>query len=341
MKVFATRTAARIGVLATLLAGGTASAQQIEIPEASDWTDHGVVIVAGTGWDRRLGGAISPCWVVKKNGTIYLYYLGADGDRSTDGGPRNRALGVATSTDGISFTKYSGNPIITFLPHDNEEEGVFSAGGILDDNGDFIIYYGALEASNSTSEEVDIYVALATSSDGLSFDNSRALNGEFVFEPDGDEVDPIGVLRDGDTWHVYYINNAGWELNLLSGPAMDNLSDQGGVSGTPGGEAKGGGNPIFLDDDTFVVFFDHFDSRDPIVVTGSRSDPSNLTQVDRYDWGGEGHKNQTTFLDRQAGTWYMYYRSDNTETINVKTAPMVGGEPVAVPNPPTDLKVEE
>ena len=95
----------------------------VALPKESDWTDHGIVTEAGpTGsWDVRLS-AISPCTVVKKNEIYFLYYIGADGDRATDGGPRHWALGEITSTDGIHFTNYSTNPIITQGSHNNEEE---------------------------------------------------------------------------------------------------------------------------------------------------------------------------------------------------------------------------
>lgn len=121
----------KTGLLLIFMTG--MSHAEIQFPKQADWTDHGVSMQTGiTGaWDVRLGGAISPSTVVKKNGIYFLYYIGADGNRSTDGDARHRKLGVATSTDGINFTKYSGNPVITFLPHKGssreEEEGVFTA----------------------------------------------------------------------------------------------------------------------------------------------------------------------------------------------------------------------
>jgi hypothetical protein len=45
-------------------------------------------------WDSRLAGA-APSSVVKFNGTYYLYYVGANGDRSSDGGTAERSVGVA------------------------------------------------------------------------------------------------------------------------------------------------------------------------------------------------------------------------------------------------------
>jgi hypothetical protein len=312
---------------------------EIRPPEAGEWVDRGTILEAGSGWDLRLTGAISPCTVIKKDGLFYLYYIGADGDRSTDGGPRHRALGVATSQDGITFTKYQGNPVITYLPHNNEEEGVFSAAGMVDTNGDVVIYYGALHASNSTTEQVDIYITLATSSDGLNFDN-RGSRGEFAFAPDGDEVDPIGVMRDQDTWYVYYINNRGWKLNLAAGSSMNRLEDLGSVSGT-GGTAKGGGDPLFINESEFVSFVDHYDSKDPLVVRGSLNSPRELTQVDRYDWGSDTHNHSATYLDSETGNWYMYYQNKGSNSIGVKIAPVVDDGVVNTkPNPPEKLIAE-
>lgn len=312
---------------------------EIELPTADDWTDRGTAIRAGSGWDLRLGGAISPCTVVKKDGLYFLYYIGADGDRSTDGGPRHRALGVATSTDGVTFTKFSGNPVIAHLPHDNEEEGIFSAAATVDSSGTIVLYYGALRSTNSTSDQVDIVVTLATSTDGYSFDD-RGAREEFAYVLPGEEVEPIGVMQSADTWYVYFIDNRQWELRLLAGSSMETLTDRGKVSGT-GGSAKGGGDPLFLTDTDFVSFIDHFDTRDTLVVRGSLNDPDSLTEVDRYPWGGDSHKHSTTYLDKDAETWFMYYQNRTTNTIEVKTAPLVVDASAAkTPMPPTDLVVE-
>lgn len=100
---------------------------------------------------RRFGEA--QVTVPPKDPTYFLYYIGADGNRSADGRPRHRALGVAISKDGIHFTKYPCNPIITHLPHSNEEEGVFSAAAMLDESGNVVLYYGAMDAGSPTSEK--------------------------------------------------------------------------------------------------------------------------------------------------------------------------------------------
>ena len=72
-----------------LLVGAFASSPvlaEYAIPEQDDWVEQGVALTAGSEgtWDVRFYGQISPGTVLKKDGTYFLYYVGADGDRSTD-----------------------------------------------------------------------------------------------------------------------------------------------------------------------------------------------------------------------------------------------------------------
>ncbi len=59
------------------------------------------VLYATSGWEYQIGSSS----LIKKDGIYYLYYFG----RSAP----NYRIGVATSIDGINFTKYAGNPILT------------------------------------------------------------------------------------------------------------------------------------------------------------------------------------------------------------------------------------
>ena len=212
-------------------------------------TNQGIALSEGPqgSWDEVFWGSISPSTIVKKNGTYFLYYVGADGKRSTDGGPRNRVLGVATSTDGINFTKYSGNPIITHVPHNNQEEGVFSAAATLDENGDIVLYYGAVWAANSTATSVDVYTALAVSQDGLNFTDKG-----YVRVLQGQEEEPVGVFRANGNWHVYLLNNSGWDLYHMSGIGKDTFSSSTKVLDS--GRIMGGGDPARLSNDRVAVF---------------------------------------------------------------------------------------
>lgn len=126
------------------------------------------VIVATTGWEFQ----IVPFAVLKVNNLYYLYYTGR--------GIGNNKIGLATSTDGISFQKYSGNPI---LSASFSWEGIGITGGsiIQTDNGYMMVYAG----------KKDDAFGLATSTDGKNwikdpanpvFKKSQTINGWGLFQ---------------------------------------------------------------------------------------------------------------------------------------------------------------
>lgn len=307
------------------LIGPTFAHAEISIPKQSEWLDWGIILESGPpgSWDVRLAGMISPCTVVKKNGTYFLYYIGADGDRSTDRGPRHRALGVATSTDGINFSKYNGNPIITYSPHNNEEEGAFSAAGALDKNGNVLLCYGAMDAGSQASQSVDSDVRLAVSTNGLDFEDI----GDVVSHADvsvwghGDELFPVGVLHAGDTWYVYYIakgHGAFWDLGVAWGPSPTNLPYSQAVL-TAGSYIIGGGNPVWLESDKIGLFIVR-DFRRPFVEiwTASSNSPGLLDgPVKSYNLRGHGHT--TVFFDKEINAWFMYQLKKGGNAIRVMT----------------------
>ncbi len=299
------------------------------IPVQNEWGAPQIVIEPGPigSWDVVLWGAISPAAVVKKDGTYFLYYIGADGYRSTDGDARHRALGVATSTDGIQFTRYAGNPILTHLPHSNEEEGIFSVGASLDPAGNIVLYYGAMDAGNADSEWVDGDVRLAISSDGLRFTEV----GDVLSHTDsnvwgyGDELFPVGTFHANNSWHVYYIakgHNAYWDLGMASGTTPHLLSDTQAVL-TAGSDIMGGGDAVQLNDSEIALFlvrdFEHRCIEGRLIHTDL---PAHLSEpVVIYDFGD--HWGNTTFLfDQQSGVWFMYQLNLNDDNIYVRTVPI-------------------
>lgn len=120
-----------------------------------NWEKHpNPILVPSSNWEFQLVGSS----VVKLNSSYYLYYTG-----------RNMpyySVGVAVSTDGINFTKYPGNPILT-NSQGWEVDGVLDANVILD-NGSLKMVF-----MNSTATGF----GLATSSDGLNW--TKANNNPF------------------------------------------------------------------------------------------------------------------------------------------------------------------
>ena len=231
---------------------------QVQIPAQSDWTEMGDVILPGQSgsWDARLDGSITPCTVVKKDGTYFLYYVGADGDRSSGGGPRNRTLGVATSSNGIDFTKYAGNPVIQ-LPRGNvnpEEEGAFNCGATQDDSGNVVMYWEQNVGTGSSS--VSAHVQLAISPDGFTFTDLGPVfdHRDATWRAGGDEVGPTGAFERDGTWYVFLVIDGHWELGIAWGPSMDSLVNTAPLLTGSGADVRGGGDPVFIGPDTIALF---------------------------------------------------------------------------------------
>jgi hypothetical protein len=286
------------------------------VPNKGDWSSPVTAITPnptpGT-WDHILWGSASPSTMVKFNGTYFLYYIGAEGDT---GKPLyeavHRSLGVATSTDGIHFTKYSSNPIITYTTTGGAapEEGIGSATAIVVGN-TVHLYYGAIRSIGGGA--VDLDVRYRSSTDGYTFTNDT-----LTYRSPGDEYSPLGVTYNGGIWSVYIkgpLTNGIGAISRLSGSSPTSLFDRTTVTSTTFGS---GGNANFISSNIFVV---HLDRREPTedrfqVRAINISAPNVISEpLFSYTFGNYGdHATPATFQD--AGTWFMY-------TLNLSVDPAV------------------
>ena len=318
---------------------------EIPIPEAADWVDYGPVLEVGAAgeWDFMFAGA-TPGSVVKKDGLYYFYYVAADGYRAHDGDARHRSIGVATSPDGIRFEKYAGNPIVTHAPFDGEEEGANSAAITLDQEGNFVMFYGA------AAGPADIIVAdgrAAVSDDGFEFkDQGRVLDHcDITLYGFGDEVFPQAAFQEAGIWTVYYQPNgpfpAARTLGLASGPRLDHLPNSVGVMKAEDGIKPVGvwGNINRLSADKIAVFVQKglWPETFVEVRTASPDTPHLLSEsLSRIDI--PNLKRGTAFLDRERRTWFMYY-NDFSRYWYLKLAP-AGELDLTPPTPPEQLQAE-
>src|SRR5688572_2640456 len=129
----------------------------VRLPSQADWVDQGIILEAGADgdWDHYLWGGFAFS-VIKKDGTYYLYYQGSSDYRTEyDETVLWRAIGVATSRDGIHFSKHAENPVLTWFPQQYGEEGAVSSGVTLGQQGEIVMYYGANTQESRTTVNAD------------------------------------------------------------------------------------------------------------------------------------------------------------------------------------------
>ena len=332
----------RCGIGVCLLLLGLETALAVDIPDESDWTDRGTILNRGNDgqWDRYLFGMMTPCALVQKNGTYFLYYIGGDStDGAADNDARNRKLGVATSTDLLNWAKSPSNPIWDWRPTPNWEEGISSCTATVDGN-EIVMYYNALVHSGGA--RVNSSIRVMTSTDGVSFSNDAELIGyNSGCAGCGDEIWPTSVIRSGSTWYVYYSGNL-WNLYLATLSSRSTLVKT--ELALDLGDQIISGMAVPLDVNNLVVFTPYQTFGAPwttAVRTTTFANPSVLSsEVTRYEINSVG-SHQSYYFDNLTNQWLMFYQTSpgNTAATNfgLMTVPSGVAAP-AKPNPPTNLQ---
>jgi predicted GH43/DUF377 family glycosyl hydrolase len=163
------------------------------------------ILTGGTGWDRDLGSKN----IVKRSGKYYLYYSGRP---NSTGAPQ---IGLATSTDGVNFTKYTGNPIIKKGPGGFDIKGAENP-VVLYDGGTWRMWYAGKPSSNSS------LVCYATSTDGIKW--TKYSGNPVTNKPlhnstwNGFRSRPVGILKENATLYRLYVegqgNNSSWKMGM-------------------------------------------------------------------------------------------------------------------------------
>ena len=214
----------------------TVSAIDLIPEDLSSWKEHGTVLQNNPSilWEEKL--KISIAGSAKLNSTYYLFYLaGFDGRWKKDSGSNHQSLGVATSHDGITYTKHTNNPVLKphdFLPVSSEEEGIRTAYiRYLPSQKMFYGFFGVESPGGSNTcpfragkfgwiswfckgdTEVDAAIFHATSVDGINWNKKGLLQGTYK---KGSEVYASDWLYDGSNFFLYVTTAQGGQFKTVS-----------------------------------------------------------------------------------------------------------------------------
>jgi hypothetical protein len=304
-----------------------AHAQSIQIPSLSDWqtidpATHSFIKEGEPGdWDLYFWGAFANHLV--KAGSQYLhYYQGADGyDEGTAASCEsvtNRAIGLASGPDGLNWTKYPGNPVITWRPNpQNIEEGAVSTAPWVDPlTNTLYLYYGANTDSGTCL--VNASINLAVSTDGYQFtDLGQVLSG--AYNPNvwgsGDEIFPLGAYHYQNTWHVFYTPNGvsqARKLGVASGQNYDQLTA--GVRVNNGTIPAWGSVSVVLSGNVGYLFTNpDTTSKTMNIYTFDPANPASITLIDTQ-LHSDCNLSFAVLYDQAINSWFLNCRQQFSDT---------------------------
>ena len=163
--------------------------------------NNGQAVMKGgssSSWDYYL---IAGFDVVNVSGTYYMYYTGSMSTSLAN--PRH--IGLATSTDGISWTKYSGNPVVRSGVNSYELVNIMSP-AVLYDNGTWHMWYAGNHGHTGSHPAQDVDICYANSSDGYNwtkYSNNPVLK-HGATNWDSMDVRPTSVMKDNQGFTLYY-----------------------------------------------------------------------------------------------------------------------------------------
>ena len=152
------------------------------------------ILTAGSGFDQ------SDVWlsVVIKDGVYKMYYSGLNGTHWT--------VGLATSPDGVNWTKNATNPILTTGSSGSWDDNSVGGVSVLKmEPGSYRMWY-----SGESSTDRKARIGYATSPDGVTWTKHP---GNPVLSPEGSweshETKVPRVVYENGTFHMFYLGNPG------------------------------------------------------------------------------------------------------------------------------------
>jgi predicted GH43/DUF377 family glycosyl hydrolase len=168
-------------------------------PDGISWVKYlgnPVLTVDGSGtWDSI---EVGTPWVLLQDGLYKMWYLGQDSSGQY-------ATGYATSTDGIHWTKYSGNPILSGTADSWDTKGVLAT-SVLFDGVNYRLWYFGKDATGIDR------IGYTTSLDGIHW--TKSSKNPILGLGSGAAWDSISVafpkvIMDNGVYKMWYLGSDG------------------------------------------------------------------------------------------------------------------------------------
>lgn len=182
--------------------GGNGSTVQIGYATSSNginWTKYSGNPIMGTGITWESNSIEHP--IVLYNGTNYeMWYVGYDGT--------NRRAGYATSTDGISWTKYSSNPVLDLGTSGSWDDEQIISPIVIFDGTNYKMWYSGLTYNPPAYWRI----GYATSTDGVNWvknSGNPVLNVGSSGSWDASGLSSSTVLYNGISYKLWFVGSDG------------------------------------------------------------------------------------------------------------------------------------
>jgi|GEM_PF-2410040 len=197
-------------------AGYSGSVQKIGLATSDDgktWTKYASnpVLDVGTSgnWDSK---HVAASYVMLDGTTYKMWYIGYDG--------ANWKIGYATSSDGFSWSKYSGNPVLTIGSNGAWDDNMVLDPCVLKDAEGYKMWYAGEDGSTQR-------IGYATSSDGISwtkYANNPVLTLGANNNWDDVHVTIPCVLNMSGTYRMWYSGYSGQNWGIGHATSSDGKS---------------------------------------------------------------------------------------------------------------------
>ncbi len=201
-------------------------------PDGINWTKHHepvLMVGAPSQWDN---GFLEGPSVIKEGNEYKMWYCGYDAVVDGSGTDGRANIGLATSTDGINWTKHPGNPVLT--TGTNSWDSIYVQDPhVIKINSMYYMWFGG----GSNDAAYDQQVGFATSSDGINWTKSH-LNPVLARGNPG-EWDQVTasfptVLLDNGTYKMWYTGKDSdplppssldyfWEIGYATAPETNSV----------------------------------------------------------------------------------------------------------------------